>query len=399
MEKNVKINTRPLEIRRESMTNKEITKSMINNTALATQIRQKIATNTPELRNNSTWMEQKINEQRNFFKKLDLDHTTMNQQKPKLKIYPTLEQEITNKTNFNTETLRQMALSTIRNSGYRTKIYTDASQLEGKIGVGIFSDDPTLQLNASHQIKEQISVTSAELFAIFIAIEHLGNSEVEKAAILTDSRSACFILKNTLEGNEENKIAVRIINIIKNNNKEVAVRWIPGHVGLAGNEEADRLAKEGTTADEIEYKLQWVDAKAAIDRKKRQQWNTNYQHKSTTKGTAFYGICSEIPDKPWYKKSKMTNQHIRTLNRVFTTHTFTKDRLFIMKVSDTNSCDLCGVVEDINHVLYNCQKYGGARSQTPCLENHTPIGQIYQQKNTEEMTDITKFLEKIKYMA
>jgi hypothetical protein len=63
------------------------------------------------------------------------------------------------------------------------------------IGVGIFSDDSTLQLNASHQIKDQISVTSAELFAIFIAIKHLGNSEVEKAAILIDSTSARFILK------------------------------------------------------------------------------------------------------------------------------------------------------------------------------------------------------------
>jgi hypothetical protein len=62
----------------------------------------------------------------------------------------------------------------------------------------------------------------------------------------------------------------------------------PGHVGLAENEDS-RQTGEGRdiTANKIEYKLQWVDAKATLDRTKRQQWNTNYRLKSATKGTAF----------------------------------------------------------------------------------------------------------------
>jgi hypothetical protein len=55
-------------------------------------------------------------------------------------------------------------------------------------------------MNLARKIEEEISITSAELFAIFKATEHICASSVEKALILPDSTSSCYILEGAIEG-------------------------------------------------------------------------------------------------------------------------------------------------------------------------------------------------------
>jgi hypothetical protein len=102
----------------------------------------------------------------------------------------------------------------------------------------------------------------------------------------------------------------------------------------------------------MEYKLQWIDVKLKIEQQRREEWSRQYHESSASKGKFFYEMCPELLEKPWYAKCRLKNETIRTINRVFTSHTFTKDRLYIMRLSDDNSCDLCGTMESIEHILY-----------------------------------------------
>jgi ribonuclease HI len=47
------------------------------------------------------------------------------------------------------------------------------------------------------------------------------------------------------------------------------IKWIPGHVGLLGNENADELTKKGTKEEVMEYKLQWIDVKLNMEQQRR----------------------------------------------------------------------------------------------------------------------------------
>jgi hypothetical protein len=76
-----------------------------------------------------------------------------------------------------------------------------------------------------------------------------------------------------------------------------------------------------------------------------------YHENSASKGKFYYEICPELLEKPWYSKCRLKNDTISMINRVFTSHTFTKDRLYIMRLSDR--CDLCRTMESIEHILYD----------------------------------------------
>jgi ribonuclease HI len=119
------------------------------------------------------------------------------------------------------------------------EVYTDASKLDGRIGIGIFCGHPNLQMNLARKIEEEISINSAEIFAIFKATEHICASSVERALILTDSKSSYYTLEGAIEGDEDNRLATKIVNMIAESTKIITIKWIPG----LGNENADELAK------------------------------------------------------------------------------------------------------------------------------------------------------------
>ena len=65
--------------------------------------------------------------------------------------------------------------------------------------------------------------------------------------ILSDSQTSVGILQLGWENKTDKKIGLDILQIMKDlqqSGTEVKVQWTPGHAEIAGNETADRLAKE-----------------------------------------------------------------------------------------------------------------------------------------------------------
>jgi ribonuclease HI len=82
--------------------------------------------------------------------------------------------------------------------------------------------------------------SSAELKAIEIATIFIFQQDEQKAVILTDSRTACQILMKAMKGDRHNEIAMRILQSIQNAQKQMTIKLISAHVGLEGNERANR---------------------------------------------------------------------------------------------------------------------------------------------------------------
>ncbi|GBN71618.1 hypothetical protein AVEN_101042-1 [Araneus ventricosus] len=114
-----------------------------------------------------------------------------------------------------------------------------------RTGSGVYAKaEDGLVFRCRFRNSDNCSVFRSELLAIREALNfdlHFENSDIY---ILTDSKSSIQYLKNWPEIRE--KTGQEVISKIAtlSQKSRICFQWIPSHVGVFGNEEADVLAKE-----------------------------------------------------------------------------------------------------------------------------------------------------------
>ncbi|UYV70713.1 hypothetical protein LAZ67_8000346 [Cordylochernes scorpioides] len=163
-------------------------------------------------------------------------------ERPEISYNLDLEQECSKRADH-PGLLRSLAMERIERADKETiQIYTDGSLVEnGSSGSGV------LILKDSMEIKRRIKNPKnlSELTAILQALKLVEKNETKNIIIYTDSKAAIFAIKNCYYSQDRllKNIAAEINKL--NKNTKISLQWIPSHVGVPGNEEADRLAKEG----------------------------------------------------------------------------------------------------------------------------------------------------------
>lgn len=133
---------------------------------------------------------------------------------------------------------------------------------------------------------------TAEAFAIKAALEIMYN-EVENPAkhiiIMSDSQAVLKAYQNNILSVYHNRYVTEgkkiCYNFKKELDKKVTLVWIPAHIGIQGNELADKLAKEAVDEDpndDIEIPIR--DLKRAF---KLETWNMTQE--SLVKDARFKG--------------------------------------------------------------------------------------------------------------
>lgn len=124
----------------------------------------------------------------------------------------------------------------------RVRVFTGGSADEKTKTATAACHIPELNVNWSAKIDHFCS--SAELAGITEALWKLAQLPVADAVILADSRAAIQRLRLPQHTDASTKEARGLAEILINRGQQVALWWVPAHVGLRGNERADRLAKE-----------------------------------------------------------------------------------------------------------------------------------------------------------
>ena len=174
-------------------------------------------------------------------------------------------------------TLKLIHQGHIREHSYDSyRIYTDGSKTNQGVAYAIYSTD----FSISKKLNECTSIFTAELAAILAAIERSNGIAQNKITIITDSKSSIQAIQVIYTSNP---IVQQIQNSIKRSNKQFQLCWVPSHIGILGNEKADKLALEATRNEIVDpHPNTRGDIKAFIRKKCREKWKEQWEGQGQT---------------------------------------------------------------------------------------------------------------------
>ena len=260
-----------------------------------------------------------------------------------------------------------------------THVYTDGSAEEAtrNAGWGIWIRNPegtTEELFDS--CGENSSNYDAEVYAIQKAIDHVhhkfedNSTKAKDVVIFTDSKS-------TLQALEGSELDESLEEIIQKANKftsaypvKLKLQWIPGHVGIYGNEKADALAKKGSQNTQPTIPITFTTAKQKIKQAYRKEWMRHWENGST--GRQVYAHMKTTKPKDHMKQLKRRDQ--TTIFQLRTQHIPLNYHRNRINPEVPPNCQLCNYpYETTEHVLFDCNKLEDLRLEllpsTPNIEN------------------------------
>ncbi|PRD24198.1 UNVERIFIED_CONTAM: Pggt1b [Trichonephila clavipes] len=127
-------------------------------------------------------------------------------------------------------------------SGY-SAIYTDGSKHADYIGCGVVIED----IMHGYRLDTSCSVFTAEAVAIYRALQLIDSNMPRKYCIYTDSMNVLEALENY--NNRCHPVVCNILDItsqLYSKGFDIVLGWLPSHVRIIGNEQADSAARSAT---------------------------------------------------------------------------------------------------------------------------------------------------------
>ena len=234
-------------------------------------------------------------------------------------------------------------------------LFTDGSK---STGIGAAFYDPVVKQGDCFKIVSKVSIMTAELLAISKALSYAVDLQSSKVVIFTDSKSALQHLARCASGCRGVPLAYAVLRKLydlNRNSKDLILQWIPSHIGLKGNEEADNLAKLGAV-NGTEIYIFPIYSEAMMHYKIRchEDWIEYFNDKSKSKGIWYKVLQNEPPRIPWFANQTIHRKLLVVAHRIRSGHMPLKGLAYLMRKVDSPNCDTCQKKEDVHHLLVEC---------------------------------------------
>ncbi|XP_043264231.1 uncharacterized protein LOC122404362, partial [Colletes gigas] len=268
-----------------------------------------------------------------------------------LKIPTLIDLNIPSKEFENHDLLKASFLESSSQFSDYSPIYCDGSKAQLGTGCGLVTPEG----NIGFKLPDYFLVLSCEAYAILEGLKYIGKANNnDKFIIYSDSMSALTALHVTEPKNPIIRQIIEKYNEILSNKQatEILFGWVPSHIGIAGNERADKVSKGAANSP-------------------RHPLNTPIYHKEVFK--SFFKILKEHWNLSW-KSGHKSHIH-RTRNNIYEMspalsfdrrHQVVLTRIRIGHTSLTHAhllekknppmCNTCQTVNSIEHITTSCPK-------------------------------------------
>ena len=307
-----------------------------------------------------------LNRARNAYKNLDIDSEILAKDEP-MEYAPWRINTVTHcsdilknaKQNIPEPTLNLIFRNHLEShSDNSLTYYTDGSKTSEGVGMSIVEfkgNHPNS--SEAHRLLNLASVFSAELYAILLALKRSETSDKNYINIVSDSKSS---IQSIFQSSPKNYIVKLIQEKIIHLNKSVNFCWVPSHVGIMGNELADKAAREATKQPNIlNIPITKGDILSHVKKKSKDNWKHKWKQ-TPENANKLREITDSLTPLPY--SSCDTRQWERTLTRLRIGHSRLTHN-FIMNRENPPLCDQCtgDKALTIKHILIECPQHRYAR--------------------------------------
>ena len=260
---------------------------------------------------------------------------------------------ITNKTSIPPSELRLRALGDIEDkypSDTWIRAYTDGSKNKRGSGWGCSIRFPDgRRRDTSGPAGKWSNIFSAELRAILHALREVFSDDLDQLhpiVILSDSQS---VLRQLSIGRRNDDTITPVITLLKDLKVQplIAFQWVPSHVGIEGNDTADRLARRGLS--EKKRAMFLSDSNSKIKLATRILAKKIYNEER--EGKMGEDMKLNKKDRWW----GLNRSHQVILTQLRTGHIPIRPYLNRFRPLNSNLCRLCKRdIENISHITLKC---------------------------------------------
>jgi hypothetical protein len=228
-------------------------------------------------------------------------------------------------------------------------------------------------------LNSKLEAYDTELFAMLKSLQQAKQNiiaSIKNIWIFSDNQAAIQrICKNSKSSGQEITYKLHTeAELLLSQNIQLHICWVPGHVGIYGNEQADKAAKIAAAAD-YNYNYNIIDCSNEIDisltylkRKVKESllnsWYNYYNSTSVNKGSIYQNLQTQ---PAW----KSLNLQLKTARIIWSSymqlklgHGYFKSYLKRLPDYDSDRCDCDNrSIQSPAHLLLSCSKYAAEYSK------------------------------------
>ncbi|GFX70219.1 putative RNA-directed DNA polymerase from transposon X-element [Trichonephila clavipes] len=227
-------------------------------------------------------------------------------------------------------------------------VYTNGSKTVGHVGCGVVFNNTIF----SFSLHSSMSVFSAELTAILIALQHILVSNHRHFCVYTDSMSTRESLRFLTECRHPTVIEILILlRKLERKGFDIIFSWVPGHVGILGNEQADTAAR--SMSDHMQRPVCYQDLKTFTQNYIHRVWQETWDQQILNKLHSIHPYTSHWAALP-------VRRHDVRLTQLRIGHTCFTHRHLLLGES-APECPSCKVPYSVYHILIDCPVFNRHR--------------------------------------
>ena len=234
-----------------------------------------------------------------------------------------------------------------------TAVYTDGSKSGNYVSASVVSSADILKVN----LPVHTSIFTAEAVALKVAVQFIQRQVIPRAVIYSDSLSCLHTPQNKNLDHPIIREILHVLTYLQDVGTQIEFCWIPGHVGIHGNEKADQVAKEVIDQQMYGIKIPYSDFKSNIC----QYVNTLFQTFWTScTSNKLHGIKDQFsPLLPIYSSNRKEDI---ILTRLRIGHSRLTHKHFLLN-EDFPECIPCNCLLTVKHILVEYVDIADIRKQ------------------------------------